>query len=78
MAQPAPRSRPQRERPPVDPHAVERAYRLERAKRRARLERQRARRLAGLRFSLVVVALLVISIVLVFAVWQEIQRLFGL
>jgi uncharacterized integral membrane protein len=78
MAQPVPRSRPERESPPVDPHAVQRAYRLERAKRRARVERQRARRLAGLRFSIIVVALLVLSIVLVFAVWQQVQRLFGI
>jgi hypothetical protein len=77
MAQPAPRSRPERE-PPVDPRAVQRAYRLERAKRRARVERQRARRLAGLRFGLVLVALLVLSIVFVFAVWQQVQRLFGM
>jgi hypothetical protein len=42
------------------------------------VERQRARRLAGLRFSVVVVGLLVLSIVLVFAVWQQVQRLFGI
>jgi hypothetical protein len=78
MAQPAPRSRPARETSPIDPHAVQRAYRLERAKRRHRIERQRARRLAGLRFGLVVVTLLVLSIVFVFAVWQQVQRLFGL
>jgi hypothetical protein len=78
MAQPAPRSRPDREEPPVDPHAVQRAYRLERAKRRARLERQRAQTLAGLRFALVLVALLSLSIVLALAVWRQIGRLFGL
>jgi hypothetical protein len=38
------------EPPPVDPTAIDRAYRLERAKRRARVERQRARRRAAIRF----------------------------
>jgi hypothetical protein len=78
MAQPARRARSDRESPPVDPHAVQRAYRLERAKRRARSERQLERRLAGLRFGLAVVILLSLAIVLALAVWQQIERLFGL
>ena len=78
MAQPAPRSQPDREGPPVDPHAIRRAYRHERAKRRARVERQRAQQLAGLRFGLALVILFSIAIVLALAVWQQIERLFGL
>jgi hypothetical protein len=78
MAQPAPRSDHDRESPPLDPRAVQRAYRLERAKRRARFERQQERRLAGLRFGLAVVILLSLWIVLALAVWQQIERLFGL
>ena len=63
---------------PLDPHAVGRAYRLERAKRRAREDRQRERRMAALRFVGVVVALLLTCVFLSLTVWQEIQRLFGL
>jgi hypothetical protein len=63
---------------PLDPHAVGRAYRLERAKRRAREERLRERRMAALRFVAVVVALLLTCLFLSLTVWQEIQRLFGL
>ncbi len=64
--------------PPIDPLAIERAYRFERAKRRARLERHRERRLAGLRFLAVVLTLLVLSVFLSLTIWEEIQRLFGL
>ena len=64
--------------PPLDPSAVERAYRLERAKRRARLERKRERRLAALRFFTVLVALLAFGVFLTLTVWQQVERLFGL
>lgn len=63
---------------PVDPHAVDRAYRLERAKRRARVERSRARRLAGFRFFLGLVVLLALSVGFVVVVWRQVQELFGL
>jgi hypothetical protein len=63
---------------PIDPRAVGRAYRLERAKRRAREERQRERRLAALRFAVVVFVLLAACVFLSLTVWQEIERLFGL
>lgn len=76
MAQPA-RRRPS-EAPPLDPLAVERAYRLERAKRRARVERDRARRRAGLRFMVVLLVLLALAVFLGATAWQQIQRLFGL
>lgn len=64
--------------PVSDPESLERAYRLERAKRRARLERERERRRARLRF--LVVWLLLVALVVVFAVaaWHEVQRLFGI
>ena len=64
--------------PPVDPYAVDRAFVLHRARRRARIERRRAERLAKLRFWLVVVALLALTVFLSVTVWREIQRLFGL
>ena len=77
MAQPA-RSRRLAEEPPLDPLAVQRAYRAERAKRRARLDRQRARRRAAVRFFVTLALLLGLSVFLALTVWQQIQRLFGL
>jgi hypothetical protein len=76
VAEPARRSVPQA--PPLDPAAVERAYRLERAKRRARGERERALRRARLRFVVVLVTLLGFAAALGLTAWQQIQRLFGL
>lgn len=64
--------------PPFDPFAVDRAYLQERARRRARLERSRARRRAGLRFWLVLVCLVAVSLLLTVTAWREIERLFGL
>jgi hypothetical protein len=76
VAEPARRSVPPA--PPLDPAVVERAYRLERAKRRARGQRDRARRRARIRFIGVVLALLGLSAALGLTAWQQIQRLFGL
>jgi hypothetical protein len=64
--------------PPLDPAAVEHAYRLERAKRRARTEHERARRRARRRFLLVLVALLGLAAAFGLNAWQQIQALFGL
>lgn len=74
MAQPARRE----EAAPVDPTAVARAYRLERAKRYARERRAQERRLARLRFLLVLVLLTSAFLFLSFGVWNQIERLFGL
>jgi hypothetical protein len=76
VAEPARRS--VRPAPPLDPAAVERAYRLERAKRRARGERDRALRRARIRFVGVLLALLALAAGLGVTAWQQIQRLFGL
>jgi len=62
---------------PLDPYAVERAYRLHRARRRARVERHREQRRAGLRFWLVVLVLVAASLALGVLIVQEVQRLFG-
>jgi hypothetical protein len=78
MAQPARRHRRQRQASPVDRSAVARAYRLERAKRYARERRDQERRLARLRFWLVVVLLTSAVLFLTLTVWNEIERLFGL
>jgi cell division septal protein FtsQ len=78
MAQAARTQQAHDEAPPVDPYAVDRAYRLERAKRRARAERQRASRRAAIRFFVTLVLLLALSVGLVVIVWRQVQELFGL
>ncbi len=75
MAQPAP-TRDQA--PPIDPTAIDRAYRFHRAKRRARVERTRARRRASWRFLVVLAALVALAVFLGLTVWHQIQNLFGL
>jgi len=57
---------------------VARAYRLERAKRYARERRVRERKLAQLRFLLVLVLLTSAFLFLSLGVWNQIERLFGL
>ena len=78
MAEPATRHQAGDDAPPFDPVAIDRAYLQERARRRARAERSRARRRAGLRFWLVLLALIVVSVVLTVTIWREVERLFGL
>jgi hypothetical protein len=78
MAEPATRSPAGTDAPPFDPVAVDRAYLQERARRRARIERSRARRRASLRFWVVLAVLIAASIVLTVTVWREVERLFGL
>jgi type VI protein secretion system component VasF len=77
MAQPARREHV-RQAAPIDPTAVARAYRLERAKRHARERRLLERRLARLRFLLVLLVLTSAFLFLSFGLWNEIERLFGL
>ena len=57
---------------------VERAYRRQRAKRHARVERTRERKHANLRFWLVLVILVSLSVYLALTVWQNLQEMFGL
>ena len=64
--------------PPIDPSAVADAYHVHRARRHARLRRARERRRARIRFWAVLTALIGLTVFLTVAVWQEIQRLFGL
>ena len=78
MAEPATRPPAGDDAPPFDPIAVDRAYLQERARRRARIERSRARRRASLRFWLVLLGLLVASVLISLTIWREIERLFGL
>jgi hypothetical protein len=78
MAEPARRRHAVEDPPPVDPSAVDRAYRFHRARRHAREERLRERSLARLRFWAVLLTLLVIAAYLALVVWRQIEQLFGL
>lgn len=79
MAEPARQAPVSGDEPPIlDPHVVERAYRRQRAKRRARVELLRERGHARLRFWLVIIILVSLSVYLALTVWQELQALFGL
>lgn len=77
MAQPARRLR-QVEEPPVDPTAIDRAYRAHRARRRAKVERTRERARARLRFFFATFVLIALAIVLLLVLWHEIRSVFGL
>lgn len=78
MGEPATRSRAGDDVPVFDPVAVDRAYLQERARRRARIERSREQRRAAIRFWLVLLVLLAVSVLLTLTTWREVQRLFGL
>jgi anti-sigma-K factor RskA len=66
------------EAPPLDPEAVERAYRFHRARRAARDRRHRERRWAGVRFWLVLLLVVAVVVLLAAQTLGEIERLFGL
>jgi hypothetical protein len=76
MAEPARKSPP--DVPVYDPGAVSREYRRQRARRHARVQRTRERKAANVRFWLIVLGLLALSIYLSIAMWHQVQRLFGL
>ena len=77
MAERVPHAAPD-DTPPIDSDAVRRTYRLERAKRRARVRRRRATKWATFRFWVVVLALLAASVFLALTVLREVEQLFGL
>jgi hypothetical protein len=77
MAQPARRIAAPEE-PPVDPEAVDRAYRYHRARRNAKLRRKRESARARLRFVLTLTVLFALAIVLMLTIWHEVQKVFGL
>ena len=64
--------------PPLNPVAVRDAYRLHRARRKARIEHRRRTKRAGMRFWLALVVLLVASAAIAVTIWHEVQQLFGL
>jgi hypothetical protein len=78
MAQPA-RTPPELKEPPAfDPVAVDRAYRIHRAKRNAKVARRHERRLARVRFWLIFGWLLLGCLVLSVTIWVEVKHLFGI
>jgi hypothetical protein len=77
MAQPA-RRVVAPEQPPVDPLAVDRAYQYHRARRNARMRRKRETSRARLRFTLALVVLIALAIALIWTIYSEVQRVFGL
>jgi hypothetical protein len=78
MAQPAPRPDVVDEALQLDPAAVQRSYRQHRARRRARRLHVRETKRARLRFWLVLVVLVALSIYLSIVAWHQIERVFGL
>jgi len=78
MAQPARRPEVVDESLELDPAAVQRAYELHRARRRARRNHQRETKRAHVRFWFVLLALVAASIYLSIVIWHQIERTFGL
>jgi hypothetical protein len=77
MAQPARRVAAPEE-PPVDPEAIDRAYKYHRARRNARKRHKRETSRANLRFTIALVVLLALAIALIWTIWHEVQHVFGL
>jgi hypothetical protein len=69
---------PDQDEPPLDPAAIERAYRLHRAKRQARHDRRRDRRRARVRFWFALACVLAGTVFVTLTILNEIQQLFGL
>ena len=63
--------------PSLDPLAIERNYRRERARRRARVEKRSAARRSNVRFWVTLLVLAFISAFVILAAWHELQTLFG-
>ena len=63
--------------PSLDPLAIERNYRRERARRRARVERKSAARRSDVRFWVTLLVLSFVTAFVILAAWHEVQTLFG-
>jgi hypothetical protein len=68
----------QEDEPPLDPDAIDRAYRLHRARRASRERWQREKKWAGFRFWLVLVLVLVATVLIAARTLGELERVFGL
>lgn len=78
MAQPARRPEVVDEALQLDPVAVQRAYQLHRAKRRAHRNRRQETKRANFRFWFILLGLVAVSIYLSLVIWHQIERTFGL
>jgi hypothetical protein len=67
-----------REEPPLDPTAVDHAYRVHRARRVARAKRKREKRWANVRFWVLLSIAVVVTVLLAARTLGEIERVFGL
>jgi hypothetical protein len=65
------------EEPSLDPAAIERAYRRERARRRARYARDDAARSSNARFWVVLAVLMVLTVVFALTALHQVQTTFG-
>jgi hypothetical protein len=74
MAEPAP---VQEDSPSLDPLAIERNYRRERARRRAKVERRSAVKRSNVRFWVTFLILAFLTAFVILAAWHEVQTLFG-
>lgn len=78
MAEPARHTEPlDDDAPSLDPLAIERNYRRERARRRARVQRRSAARRSNVRFWVTLLVLSFVTAFVVLAAWHEVQTLFG-
>ena len=64
--------------PSLDPSAIEQAYRRERARRRARVNRRTDARSSNARFWVVLAVLAFLTVVIALVAWQQVQTVFGL
>ena len=64
--------------PSLDPAAIERAYRRERARRRARYARDDAARNSNARFWVVMALLMLLTVVFALTAWHQVQTTFGI
>jgi anti-sigma-K factor RskA len=64
--------------PPLDPDAIDRAYRRHRARRAAKQQRTRERRWAHVRFWVLIAIAIAVALLLAARTLGEIQRVFGL
>jgi hypothetical protein len=64
------------ERPPVDP-AIDRAYRAQRARRKAKAHHARSQQLAARRFAFLLLVLTVCGVFLIVTIWTTMHQLFG-
>jgi hypothetical protein len=64
--------------PPVDPQAIDRAYRFYRAQRHAKVEHRRETKMARVRFWAVLGLLVIACAVVGVTVWSEIAHIFGI